>query len=183
MMISKLETVNLKIEKATFDDLERLVEIQNSWEEQKILTGESGADESYFQQALTSGHLPPNGKKENYRIYTIRSQMTNEICGILEIYHGYPDETTIWIGQFVIDKNHQKRGIGKEVIDELCSQARKNGFSRIGIGVHLKNWPALRFWSANGFDKIRNISGDKEYGANHFSVISLECNLENDCYL
>ena len=180
MIISKFETTNFKIDEATSDVLSRLVEIQNSWHNQELLTGGNGADESYFQTAMTSGHLPPNGKKENYQLYSIRSLKSKEIFGILELYHGYPDKSTIWIGQFVIDKKHQQQGIGKEIIAEVRHQAVQNGFSKISIGVHLKNWPALRFWSANGFDKIRGIFGDKEYGIDKFSVVSLECDLGAD---
>ena len=47
-------------------------------------------------------------------------------------------------------------------------------YKKIRLGVHLKNWPALRFWTKIGFDKIIDIVGDELYSADTFASVILE---------
>ena len=170
------ETERLEIILAQEKDCQAMVAVGRSWDNQQLLTGEEPANIDYFIQGLKAGHLPPNGRKENYYLLSIRRKHDDKIIGILDIYQGYPDEKTLWLGQLVIDKKLRNQSFGHEVIDELKSWSISKGFEKIQIGVYLKNWLALKFWIANGFDKINRISADKEYSDNNFAVIALEWN-------
>ena len=171
------ETERLLISKAKRQDCELLTAIQNSWDDQESMTGENGATVEYFITGLTEGHIPPSGRKENYHLLAIRFKTSNEIIGVLEIYEGYPNEKTLWLGQLVINKNSRCQGFGQEVVAGMKNWSMKNGFDTMKIGVYLKNILALKFWSKNGFDKIISISGDLEYGKDKITVITLESKL------
>jgi hypothetical protein len=49
-------------------------------------------DSNYIKRCYMDGDLPPNGKKENYTIQTIKDKISNiiiSICSALKNYNGY----------------------------------------------------------------------------------------------
>ena len=97
-----------------------------------------------------------------------------EIIGVVELYHGYPTADALCIGWLFIHPDYQKQGYAKEVFGYISEEAAKAGFSRIILGVHLKNWPALRFWHRVGFDRIVDIVGDDEHSEDTNASVILE---------
>jgi len=47
-------------------------------------------------------------------------------------------------------------------------------YSSIRLVVALKNWPALRFWVKNGFNRIIEMHGDPVFSASSFADFILE---------
>lgn len=172
--VTKFETERLIAKTAVKEECLRMAEIQASWKEAFLMTGDSDSSIEYFIKAISEGHLPPEGQKENYNILAIYIKETNEIIGILELYYGYPNKEHLWVGQLLIEENQRKMGFGKEIIKGLECETKQSDFSKMSIGVHLKNWPALRFWHSMGFDKITKITGDFVYSQNTFSIMRLE---------
>lgn len=166
-------TENLIIHHASIRDCDILKKICDSWNEQKVVEGHVTND-NYFFECMNNGDLPPGGIKENYSLMLIKLRANSVIVGYFDLYHGYPVFDTLWISIFVVDKNYRNRGIGKEAIGAIFKYAIDCGWSKIGIGVYLKNWSALRFWISLGFDKILSIYGDKEYSVDTFSLIGLQ---------
>jgi ribosomal protein S18 acetylase RimI-like enzyme len=74
----------------------------------------------------------------------------------------------------VIDEAFRKKGYAQETIKYLSNDFQKNGFSKMGIGVFLNNWRALRFWTKAGFDKVSGINGDGDYQKNKYATIRLK---------
>jgi ribosomal protein S18 acetylase RimI-like enzyme len=169
---NKITTNNLFIENCTMEDLNRLDEINKNLSYLEEWTGIPYRND-YIYNSLTIGDLPPEGKKEFFRIMKIVSKQDLKIIGFIELYIGYPKDATLWIGTFYIDKEFQNHGYGHEIIEELSNNLKKDGIDEIGVGVHLKNWPALRFWSRNGFNNITGIYGDKVISPSTFSIIGL----------
>ena len=171
----KSESQNLYIRNADSDDIGVLQLICDSWTDKLLIEGEEFAPD-YISKCLSIGDLPPIRKpiKANYRIKVIGNKKSNDIIGFFEMYYGYPTPSVLWISMFVINSNSQHTGYGSEIIELLTREAKKNEYTGIGIGVHLKNWKGLRFWTQNGFDKVTGISGDKEYANDKFSVIKLQ---------
>jgi len=178
LLAEYLETPNLIIRNSIVNDTNELQAICNGWEDKKYIEGEV-FDENYIEQCLLNGDLPPqqNACKTYYRLKTVCSKTDLKIIGFFDLYYGYPEVTTLWISILLIRNEMQKLGFGHEIIETVSQQAREKGYASIGIGVHLKNWKGLRFWSKNGFDKITGISGDYVFGENNFSVIRLIKNL------
>lgn len=128
----------------------------------------------YVYKCLTEGCLPPGGKKEQYLSKSIYIKNPFQLIGFSELYHGYPKNEVLYIGWLYIHHDHQHFGYAQEFVNYIIEEAAKLGFTESRIGVHLKNWPALRFWTQLGFDKILGIGGDKKHSEKTFSTISLQ---------
>ena len=172
------ETKNLNIMNATLAECAQLQRIAESWVEKRELEGEN-VPTNYIHKCLTNADLPPipDARQEYFRLKSITLKDSGKQLGFIELYFGYPTKETIWIANLVLAKEYQKNGYGQEVIEYISKEASKAEFKKVGIGVYLKNWSALRFWTKSGFDQISGIYGDKVYSENTFALIGLEKNL------
>jgi diamine N-acetyltransferase len=169
----KGQTQRLTIKDSTMDEcepLQRLNEVSDytsDWVGEKI-------ESNYIFKCLTEGCLPPGGKKELYQSKSIYNTYSGQLIGFSELYHGYPEEDVFYIGWLFIHPDQQHNGYAQEFVTYILNEASVIGFSEARIGVHLKNWPALRFWTQLGFDKILGIVGDDEHSEKTFSVLKLQ---------
>lgn len=174
-ILNQYESSNLMICNATIDEEDKLVNICRSWKNKKELEGNSFTDD-YISNSILKGNLPPidNASKDNNRFQSIYLKKTNQLIGFIDMYLGFPKDSTLWIGMFIIDEKYQDKGYAHEVIELIENELKGTKYNEIGIGVYLKNWKGLRFWIKEGFTKINKITGDKEFSENTFAVISLE---------
>ena len=93
--------------------------------------------------------LPPNKAKED-KYYVGLFDENNLVC-ILDLIDGYPDEKTIMLGLFMMNKAYQGKGIGSAIIEELLSYLKSKGYKRVRIGVDKDNPQSNHFWLKNGF--------------------------------
>ena len=163
----------------TDSQLEENLELQRVCDACAYIDEWTGLSDRPILSILKDGDLPPNGSKEFFRLQSIRLVSTHQLIGYLEMYHGYPTADVFWIGMFGIDPQFHGQHYGQELINRLIELVRElQGYSKIGLGVALKNWPAIRFWVNAGFDRIIKISGDKTYSKDTFAFLSLEKALE-----
>ncbi len=127
------------------------------------LLGERESALSLAQQFVSYSPLPPGGVAWREQRFLIRDSEDRETVGILAAYFGYPTPETIYIGNLFLRPICQRRGYGGEVVAELEQRAAQMGFSEARVGVGLKNWPALRFWTKVGYSRITKIKGDLEF--------------------
>ena len=169
------ETESLWIRSAVTGDVEVLSAICDSWDDKELLEGEP-FDDDFIRKSIEEGDLPPlpDASIENYRIKTIFRKDTEDVVGFFDFYCGYPSANCIWMGIFLIDKKHRKNGYAQEVINFIAEEGKKAGYEKSGIGVYLKNWTGLRFWTKSGYDKVIGIYGDKQFGEEAFSLVGLE---------
>lgn len=120
----------------------------------------------YAYKTLTEGNLPPGGVKEHFKVKSICLKADSELIGLVELYHGYPSDDSLCIGWLFIHPEHQGKRYARETVNYLSEEAYKAGYDRIRLGVHLKNWPALRFWTSMGFDRIIGFIGDHVHTEN-----------------
>ncbi len=130
-------------------------------------------DKEYAYRCFTEGDLPPGGVKENFKIQIIQTKDTENIVGLLTTYHGFPSAEAFYINYLYIDQTYQKHGFGQEVINGLLDLLKKNDYLEVRANVALKNWPALRFWTKLGLNKINVIVGDKELSSENFANVEL----------
>lgn len=170
----------IEIGLSTLEECDKLQALCESWDDKEILEG-STYDKDHMYRCLTEGDLPPipNAKRDNFKMFTVYKTGTKDIVGIANIYYEYPTVKDVWIGELIIHRDERKNGYGQEVIDLLSKKFKREGYLSIGIGVYLKNWRGLRFWTRVGFDEIRGIYGDKDYGENSFALMSLRKDLSN----
>jgi len=103
--------------------------------------------------------------KKMYQIWIIKScedpsttiltaEYKNKIVGFITFSHGHEGISTI--GLVAIDKNYQRLGIGKSIMNEclyLCYKQKK--ISRISVATQLNNQPAIKFYERLGFKVLR----------------------------
>ncbi|MBS4538772.1 GNAT family N-acetyltransferase [Clostridium sp. D2Q-11] len=174
------ETKNLYIRNATRKESEDLQEICEVWNkgDKEYLEG-SKFPNNYIEKCFKEGDLPPTPEAsiEQYTLKSIYLKEEGKIIGFFDTYHGYPTEDTLFIGILLIAPDYQRKGYAQEVIDFISKEGGVLNYRRISIGVYLKNWKALRFWTNAGFDKVLGVYGDKEYNENSFAFVGLEKSL------
>lgn len=178
VLSSYWETERLFVRDAVLDtDLDGL---QKLWESTAYIgeyDGHPERKEDDIYRDLTEGDLPQRGTKEFFKLQPFVTKETSEMIGFVTMYHGYPDDKTIWVTFFYVNSNQQRYGFGQEVIQQFATEAAKAGFGRLMLTVALRNWGAIHFWSKVGFDKITGVYGDKAYGIRTFAHLGLEKSL------
>jgi len=166
-------TARLELSRATDLEREDLVELHltSSYLEDWVGTPARPED---IDRSLHDPMLPPGGNKENFRFFSIYRRSPHRLVGLADVYHGYPEPSCFYLGYLYFHPDFQGEGYGREIVEFLVEHCRSCGFRAIRLGVHLKNWPALRFWFNNGFDRITLISGDKIHTTENFAVLELE---------
>ncbi len=175
LLRGKCETKRLYLSDSVLSECKELEKVLLSWTDKKIIEG-TDSEPGYFEMCINNGDLPPirNASKDNYILKSIYLKEENKLIGYFDLYFGYPDTSCVWISIFVIDEDFRKKGYAQEAISYISDACKKNGFLKIGIGVYLNNWRALRFWTKSGFDKVIGIFEDGEYQENKYGVIGLE---------
>jgi len=171
----KRETERLIIYNALMEEEQVLQKICESWNDKELIEG-SSFENDYIKSCLTIGDLPPNpdATKDNYRLKSIQLKESGKVIGFYDLYYGYPAPETIWISLFVMDKEYRKNGYAQEAMEMIIRESTKTDFKKIGIGVHLKNWRGLRFWTKAGFNKVFAVFGDEIYSEDTYALIGLE---------
>jgi ribosomal protein S18 acetylase RimI-like enzyme len=170
------ETTRLIVRDSTLDDLPVLEQIDKAVAYIRDWTGWYPQDhpEDTTRAALTVGNLPPGGSKEFYRLQSIRLKANGEIIGYLEMYHGFPTPDIFYLVGLYLHPNVQGQRLGQEIMAELCQRVMQLNYLKMRLHVALKNWPALRFWTKAGFDKVIEIQGDKIHSEKTFAEIFLD---------
>lgn len=96
---------------------------------------------------------------------------------LFEYYHGYPDKEVLYIATLLLSEDYRNNGYGQEIMSKLFKQALELGFQQARLGVALKNWQGIYFWSKLGFDRILKFCGDKVFAKDSFAVLELGKNL------
>lgn len=60
------------------------------------------------------------------------------------------------VGEFGVDENHRRQGIGRALFASIRETAKKRGYGRIELDVWSFNESAMRFYEAVGFRTYRN---------------------------
>lgn len=103
----------------------------------------------------------------------MRMKSTEEIIGFVSLYHGYPEDDSLYLAMMCISGDFQNQGYGQEVMKHFLLEVDLLGYSEVRVNVSLRNWAGLRFWNKSGFNYISGIFGDKEFAEGKFADIEL----------
>ena len=182
MISTQWETQRLTLKDSVLSDLPELDQILvacsyiEEWSGWRYQHPEAQFEKS-MRPLLMEGEIPPNGSKEFFRLQSIRLSDAAPIIGFLAIYHGFPTADIVWILYLFIHPDFQGKGYGQELARGLSDQLRCLGFTGMRLVVDVKNWPAMRFWVQDGFDKIIEMLGDKTISEKTFAHLILEKSL------
>jgi diamine N-acetyltransferase len=171
---NRWETKNLLIQDATVSEISDLQAVYDNCAYIGEWTGAEGEDAGYMQAEFEKKHLPPEGKPDLHRLQSIKLKSNGKIVGYTVLYHGFPDEQTLWIAILAIHTDYQGKRFGQEIVTALLDEARKlEVYTRLGLTVGIKNWSALRFWINAGFTTILKLNGDKIYSEETYADLWL----------
>lgn len=81
----------------------------------------------------------------------------NKILGYTSIEIKNKVSKTIWINEIMVDTNHQNKGYGTLLINEIYKFAEENNAKRIELNCWSFNKEALKFYNKLGFKEQRII--------------------------
>ena len=104
-----------------------------------------------------------SGKRATY-IYTEQGEYLGE--GSLVFDSGDPDYTLsgqrICLSRLIVKSEAQGRSIGGILLDYLCDEAKRMGYSEMSLGVNVVNARARHLYEKHGFAEIWR--GEDKYG-------------------
>lgn len=103
--------------------------------------------------------LPP-GKSYDYKYY-IGFFDGDSLVAIMDLILGYPTDEIAFIGLFMTNIHYQNKGVGSNIIGNVCNYLKQLGYKKIRIGVDKDNPQSNSFWKRNGFyiisEKVYNV--------------------------
>ena len=89
------------------------------------------------------------------------------LVAVMDLILGYPNESTAFIGLFMMDKSRQGRGEGSKIIRDCLKFISGLGFGSVRLAFAKGNPQSEGFWRKNGFAPI-GIESDE---GSHIAVI------------
>ncbi|WP_374056874.1 GNAT family N-acetyltransferase [Rossellomorea sp. FM04394] len=120
---------------------------------------------------------------EHHHIYLIHlnNRLIGEMNYMVDPEHLYKKEKgTAWIGITIGESEGRGKGIGKEAINYLEHQVRKEGLKRIELGVFEFNTNARKLYQKLGYQEIGRIADFTYWNSKKWSDIRMEKYLIED---
>ena len=95
------------------------------------------------------GVTPPGVDKN--RKYYLGFYGDGTLTAVMDLIDGYPDRERCFIGFFMMNAGLQGRGLGSELIGEVCGYLKENGYAAVMLGIDKGNPQSTHFWKKNGF--------------------------------
>lgn len=105
--------------------------------------------------------LPPN-KTVNDKFF-VGYFNNNELIAVMDFIKEYPNKETCFIGFFMMNIKYQNKNIGTNIINELSSYLKIEGYKYIRLGYVKTNPQAKDFWIKNDFKDTGLVDHQKLY--------------------
>ncbi|MBD5549955.1 MAG: GNAT family N-acetyltransferase [Lachnospiraceae bacterium] len=102
--------------------------------------------------------LPPNTGIDDK--FYIGFYSEGKLIAVMDLIAGYPEQNIAYIGFFMTDVTIQKRGIGSEIISEVCDHLRQQNFVSVRLAWVKGNLQAEHFWLKNGFAVLKETTSN-----------------------
>src|SRR5262245_9187324 len=139
-----MKALQVRIRKVKQTDVERIVEIERSWQHLS-----HWSVDSYYrilsEDSLTSSFVA-EAEDENGDTSIVGFVIFNVTIPVSEIYN------------IAVDVNHARLGIGKQLMTAVISESRKRLANKVVLEVRKSNSGAIRFYDSFGFQ----ITGDRK---------------------
>lgn len=168
------DSQNILVRDADLEDADALQQLCEKSEYLRKWEGNGPIDPKYSEKVILEGDLPPNGKKENFKIQAFYLKDSNQLIGYMTYYLGFPEEDIIFLNFLFIDPDFQGKGYSVEIIDRFFELMQAIPYTRVRLLVKLKNWPAMRFWTKQKFTKIIRYYGDPVLSDDTFAGLVIE---------
>ncbi len=166
------ETERLRIRTAEEGDRSGIADVHRACAYMADWTG-CPHDEAGLNALLANTDLPPGGSPEFSHLAVLEDKASGRLAGIAQYYTAWPEANCIWIGLMLIHPKYQKQGFGGEFVQAFVAESKRQAYARAGLGVALRNQPAMKFWVKSGFDRIGKVTADGEAGPGSLGTMGL----------
>ena len=93
-------------------------------------------------------------------------QTEGQFIGEISLVFSHPDsDYTVpgrraYVSRLVVKPEYRRRGVGRTLVRFIAEQAAELGYKELSIGVDLDNYPALKLYIQEGFDRILRVDKD-----------------------
>lgn len=129
------------------EDGYRIIQIEDR---SKIFSAITGLSDHLFDQSLNNPEFITHISEkyaENAVVLAVAKE--EDIRGICSFYCNRGE--IAFLSMIVINGNDQGKGLGRLLLDRMCSLCREKGIKRIRLEVAGNNETAKRFYQKNGF--------------------------------
>ena len=105
------------------------------------------------EQILSDLYLRPEGVNEDNKYY-LGFFDGDILIAIIDLILSYPTKEIAFIGLFMTNIEYQNKGIGSNIIRDVCSYLKEIGYKRVRLGVDKGNPQSYHFWIKNNFETI-----------------------------
>ena len=157
----KWETKRLLLLKAEITEAKELQTVYEDGFKNEWTYKEKTPIKNYMHKRVVEPTIPPEGSADLYNFLSIKLKETSEIIGYFSVYFGHPNNNTLFINELFIISKEQKKGLGREIIDEIKKSIKEGQqFTHIRCKARLQNLPAIKFWKNNDFLEV--MTNDEE---------------------
>lgn len=96
--------------------------------------------------------LPPNKSYQDK--YYLGFFDGDILIAIIDLILSYPTKEIAFIGLFMTNIEYQNKGIGSNIIRDVCSYLKEIGYKRVRLGVDKGNPQSYHLWIKNNFETI-----------------------------
>ena len=75
----------------------------------------------------------------------------NTLVANMDLILGYPTEEIAFIGLLMTNVLYQNKGVGSQIVRDVCTYLKLLGYKKVRIGVDKENPQSNSFWHKNGF--------------------------------
>ncbi len=86
--------------------------------------------------------------------YCIGFSKNNTALAFLSMFLGYPEEKTLYIGLFLVDKSFQRNSVGTDIISAVIDAGVDSGYTTVKLSVQDNNISGFPFWKKMGFNCV-----------------------------
>lgn len=109
------------------------------------------------EQILLDLYATPPGTDSSQKAF-VGFYDGEKLIAVMDLVDGWPEESTVFIGFFMVDAAAQGKGVGSGIIAEAASRFASAGKTSVRLGIDKGNPQSAAFWKKNGFAVIREVS-------------------------
>ncbi len=115
--------------------------------------------EPTLEQVMSDLHLAPPGIGPEDKYY-VGFYQDDELVAVMDIVDGFPEDSIVFIGFFMMSKRLQGQEIGSSIIREVSKYLKSKGITSIRLAIDKGNPQSTHFWKKNGFSVIYEADRD-----------------------
>lgn len=102
-------------------------------------------DPEFLREALT----------DHNQVLFVVAERDDQVVGFASAQQTFADEVEVYT--LFVHPNHQRDGVGTELLDSVATSARDAGVERLRAGVLSGNHDARAFFETHGFERVETV--------------------------